>query len=273
MDEFQGFLTAIVAFFAGIYWFFKGFWIYRKYRLMADTPEMPVRSIPMGLVEIHGQAKGEEKLLSPVTCTPCYLYKVEVKRSHRNKKGERTQSHFVTDLNEVKFHLEDDSGKVLVDPRGAELDLEQRGRRSFFGEVRFDPAARKVSGGIMDHERAGHRPSEDELLTYVSQVASRRDIIDSSARLDPFDSYSLEEYCIVPEVPYDVTGTCVENPKPQDEHDRNMIVKGQNETTFVISSKSEKDLERALRRRAAKYIFGGACLSVVSLGIILWRIS
>lgn len=272
MDDVKGFLTAIVAFFLGIYWFFKGFLIYRKYRLLADTPEMPIRSIPMGLVEIHGQAKGEEKLISPVTCSPCYLYRVEVRRSHRNKKGERTESHFMTDLNAVKFYLEDDSGKVMVDPRGAELELAKGGHRLFSGEVRFDPAARKESGGRMDPERVGHRPSEDELRAYVSRVASHGNIIDPSTHLDPFDHYYLEEYCIITDNPYDVTGTCVENPKPQDEHDRNLMIKGQNDPTFVISSKAEKDLERELRGRAAKYIFGGAGLSVLALAVILARL-
>jgi len=30
MGDLKGFLVAIVAFFAGFYYFFKGFWIYRK---------------------------------------------------------------------------------------------------------------------------------------------------------------------------------------------------------------------------------------------------
>lgn len=273
MSEIRAFFLAIVCFFAGIFCFFKGFWIYRKYRLLADTPETPIRSLSMGLAEIHGQAKDEEKLLSPVTCTPCYLYQVVVHRSHSNPKGEKTKSHFFTDLKEVKFHLEDASGKVLVDPLGAELDLEERGQHAFFGELRFDPAARKLPDGRMDTERAGHRPSHDELLAYVSQVASRDNIITSSTHLDAFDYYSLAECCIVPEASYDVTGTCAENPKPLDEHDRNMIVKGQNETTFLISSKSKKDIQKMLRRRAAKYVFGGASLSVACLGFILWMLS
>jgi hypothetical protein len=47
------------------------------------------------------------------------------------------------------------------------------------------------------------------------------------------------------------------------------MVKGENEPTFLISWRNEKDLEKRLRRRAALYVFGGAALSVVCLAILL----
>ncbi len=61
----------------------------------------------------------------------------------------------------------------------------------------------------------------------------------------------------------------MENPHPQNEHDCNLIVKGQDEPTFVISSKGERGVEKGLRRQALRYIFGGAGLRVVSLASIL----
>jgi hypothetical protein len=38
----------IVAVGGGLVSFFKGFRIYREYRVVEDTPEIPIRSIPMG---------------------------------------------------------------------------------------------------------------------------------------------------------------------------------------------------------------------------------
>jgi hypothetical protein len=66
-------LYALLGFGAGILVFFKGFREYRKYRILVDTPEIPIRSIPMGLVEIHGRAEGEQTMPSPVSHTPCFL--------------------------------------------------------------------------------------------------------------------------------------------------------------------------------------------------------
>lgn len=81
--------------------------------------------------------------------------------------------------------------------------------------------------------------------------------------------YRLTEHLVVPNHWYDITGTCVENPEPCDEHDRNMIVKGTNEPTFLITWRSEKEIKRTLRNRAAKYIFGGAIAALVCLGVLL----
>jgi hypothetical protein len=64
----------IVAFAGGLVSFLKGFRIYREYRVVEDTPEIPIRSIPMRLVHIHGRAMGDEPMTSPVTNTPCYWF-------------------------------------------------------------------------------------------------------------------------------------------------------------------------------------------------------
>ena len=86
--------------------------------MLADTPEIPIRSVAMGLVEIHGKAKGPQAVLSPVTKTPCFFYKVDIERWIRDKNGGHW-SHAATDAEGVRFYLEDATGKVLVDAHGA----------------------------------------------------------------------------------------------------------------------------------------------------------
>ena len=49
---------AAVGVVAGLRWFSKGFRVYREHLVLADTPEIPIRSVAMGLVEIHGKARG-----------------------------------------------------------------------------------------------------------------------------------------------------------------------------------------------------------------------
>ena len=44
---------------AGVYLFIKGFRVFRQLRVVEDTPAIPIRSIPMGLVHIRGKATGE----------------------------------------------------------------------------------------------------------------------------------------------------------------------------------------------------------------------
>jgi hypothetical protein len=84
--------------------------------------------------------------------------------------------------------------------------------------------------------------------------------------------YRLTESLIIADGTYDITGTCTENPEPADEHDRNMLVKGRNEPTFLISSKTKQQEETSLRWHAVGRIFGGAALAVVCLAVILAKL-
>jgi hypothetical protein len=419
-DEGRLLIASILGFGVGIYTFLKGFREYRKYRLVADTPEIPIRSVPMGLVHIRGQARSEETLVSPVTHTPCYVFKVVVEQWHSESRGGGEWKHLATDLQNVKFYLQDGSGNVLVDAANAELDLPRgavrevrsqasgasfSSRRQAQGEAAVSgaPAAdtellqyveqarmrhftQMVGRGVslVSHAGDGARgPQRQSLLSflanptasaggdfagqlmratlarkdpsgetsraalevwkypqgspefdaasarfaqaYASAMGSSEHALDPAAALalarqhpeqaltmvallagaaepqvDPeaekarqvalayghehiatmsrqeshgaSGHYRLTEYCLLPGQTYDITGTCAENPNPQDEHDRNIILKGTNEPTFLISSRTERQVESWLRRQTLLMIFGGAALAIVCLAIFLGKL-
>lgn len=270
-------IAAAVGFGAGLFWFVKGFRVYREYRVLADTPEIPIRSVAMGLVEVHGQAKGPQTVLSPVTKTPCFFYKVDIERWVRDKNGGHW-SHAATQAEGTRFYLEDATGKVLVDAHGAEYDLIQTARRET-GRGLGGSLTRLFGGTLDSSPLTSPGVSDADLLNYAEAVISTGhstfslsggDLL-SGLAIGSAHRYRLSEYCILPGQSYDIAGTCVENPAPQDEHDRNMIMKGQNEPTFLISCRSEKELKSRLRNRALLHIFGGAGLSVLCLAVLLFR--
>jgi hypothetical protein len=418
-DDGRLLVSLILGFGGGLYMFFKGFREFRKYRLVADTPEIRIRSIPMGLVKIRGQALGEETLPSPLTRTPCYLYKVVVEQWHSESDGGGEWKHAATDTGSVKFYLQDSSGNVLVDSTDAELDLPRCARRevgSHSSGASLNPGSQAQGAAAVTATAA----TDMELLQYVAQAQSRhltqmvgkgigfisrgdpaqspgrqsflnfladptgagaedfrsRMMRSMVARQDPsgeisrlalevwkypqgsreFQSalqrvvqayahmmasakhapdpggmeaqvrehpeqvlqmvahvagaaepqadpetekarqaalaygreqiavmtqrethmasgrFRLTEYCLVPGQMYDITGTCAENPHPQDEYDRNIILKGTNEPTFLISSKTEKEIESSLRKRTAWMVLGGAALAVACLAILLGKL-
>ena len=84
--------------------------------------------------------------------------------------------------------------------------------------------------------------------------------------------FRLTEYCIVPGREYTVIGTCVENRAAKDEHDRNLIVKGTNEPTYMISDKGHVGVQGSLRGRAVLKVLVGSVLAFVSLTILLVRL-
>src|SRR6202022_1420990 len=43
---------------AGFWLFFKGFRVFREFKIVADTPRMPIRSLAMGPVQVRGTGDG-----------------------------------------------------------------------------------------------------------------------------------------------------------------------------------------------------------------------
>jgi len=366
---------------AGVYLFIKGFRVFRKLRVVEDTPEIPIRSIPMGFVRVRGKATGEQRVTSPITGTTCFFYKVDIERWETDRSGGRW-SHYRTDTDGVRFYLADGTGKAVVDAHSAEFDLPKTG-------IRAVGSAGHASGSPGPASSIRGAATDEDLLRYVSQVnvrklgsfvgrglaavgplsdpdkerkrqlavemfgsgfgspefiqkalalqrplmqrkleamgpqadpaheQGRREMIEAfnhpvgstefvehlrhavETQHDPEElqrfargmetfqrlqqggiaatvpeasgRYRFTEFCLVPDQTYEVAGTCCENPDAKDEHDRNMIVKGQNEPTFLISYRTEKQVESNLRRRAALYVFGGAGLSIVCVALLLLK--
>ncbi len=258
----------VIGFGAGLYYFYKGFRTFREYQVLMDTPEIPIRSVAMGLVEIHGQATGVPPVPSPVTQTPCLFYKVDIDHWVRDKNGGHW-SHVATDTDGPRFYLADSSGKVLVDAHKAEYDLLQNATIETDRSDGFGPGS-FLSDMEGSSESSLSAAPEPDLWSYASRVVSQHKgagIFGGGTGMGA--RYRLSEYLVVPEHWYDITGTCVENPEPQNENDHNLIVKGTNEPTFLITWRSEKEIRRTLRNRAVKYIFSGAILSVACLALFL----
>jgi len=244
----------------GLLSFFRGFRIYREYRILEDTPEIPIRSIAMGLVHIHGKAQSDQLIPSPVTKTPCLFYKVDIEKYQKDSRGNGSWNHYRTDINGVRFHLEDATGKVLVDPFNAEYDL-------------LETVKRKTDSSLASYAESIGSGGGGSIASSLSQLTlgGSWNLSGGSWSGGLSGQFRFTEYCILKDHWYDLTGTCVENPTPQDEHDRNLIMKGQNEPTYLISWRAEKAIEATLRNRAALYVFGGAALSLVCLAILLVR--
>jgi hypothetical protein len=270
-DDGKVFLYSCIGFGAGVYFFFKGFKVYRELRVLEDTPALPIRSIPMGLVQVHGKAQGEQLVNSPVSNTPCHFYKVDIEQWHTNSKGGGSWAHYATDADGPFFYLEDETGKVLVDAHGAEYDLMQNARRETSGAVG------SLLSGITGAPSTGFA---DNFPAYISSVHAKHSGLGLSLGVSGVSigggsasgRFRLTEYLILPGHWYDIVGSCTENPSPKDQHDRNLIKKGQNEPTYLITWKTEKQEEFTLRRRALLYIFGGAALSLVCAAIILGKL-
>jgi E3 Ubiquitin ligase len=249
----------VIGFGFGLVLFFRGLRVFRKSLVVADTPSIPIRSVAMGITQVHGHAAGDTPFPSPVSGTPCYAFRVQIER-YVERKGWR---HHRTDQNGRRFFLADDSGRIRVDPLEAEFDVPVNCRRQIGGPAvgfsltnLFKPMAADASDGS---DLSVNARTEDELLEY------------SGIGYDCTDPFRYTEYCIKPDHEYDVLGTCVENPRPEGEDDRNLITKGTHNGTFLISSKSAEQLKQGMGWRSTMMVMGGSGLAVFCAALFMAR--
>lgn len=167
----------------GVVLFVRGFLMLRFKRLIMNTPSSRVRSASMGLVEISGLAKGPSTIPAGITGEACYYYRAtawELRQSGRNREWKQVASESLY----VPFFVEDPTGRLLIDPQGADLDI----HCSFKDE--FDTSF--------------FRSNRDMLPENVAKFLARNGISFS-------ESIRLEEYCINPDYPLFVFGTLGKN--------------------------------------------------------------
>jgi hypothetical protein len=172
-----------IGFCAGIGLFFYGFRLLLRRRLILDTPLSKIRSAAMGMVEISGQAVGPYALIAPITERPCYYYRTlvwEYKQHGKNKQWVKV----VGECMHVPFFIDDNTGRLLIDPRGADLDLHRDFREEFCDSL-FT---------IKD-------PAPDN----VHRFLSRHGIVTGN-------KIKVEEYCVKPKNSLFILGTLGDNP-------------------------------------------------------------
>ncbi len=179
-----GFLVwCVIGICAGIYLFVQGFRLLQRRHLILDTPASKIRSASMGMVELSGLAVGPYTMVSPITARPCYCYRTfvwEWKQAGKNKQWVKVAAECL----HVPFFLDDNTGKVLVDPRGADLDLHQDFQQEFCD---------------------GFFTTKEEAPPNVRSFLSRHGI---STR----NKIKVEESCIKPKNALFLLGTLDENP-------------------------------------------------------------
>ncbi len=114
-----GMLPAVLS--AALFW--AGFHYLRLKRQVENTPTSKTRSLAMGMVEVHGRARRQYALASPMTQMPCVYYRVRHYRRAENSNWFLTGE---SDSGGCPFYLEDGTGRVSIDPRGATVKARTR---------------------------------------------------------------------------------------------------------------------------------------------------
>ncbi len=305
------YLGAFIMMVIGAATIFAAFKQYREYRILADAPKARVRSMPMGLVHLHGKATGEP-LISPLTGTRCFTYTADIAEwvKVRTKNGSKWAWRTTSGDDDLKqFYLDDGTGRVLVNPGGAESAVDTQ--RTFYCEIGKDghfksvrpapgipaPAEQVVwtwihgahrrkladkafeleAGSIHGIDPAKAKANMLKVINAMQQIQSlgAAPRVESLGALQDSASglgggpYRVIEQCFLAESDCVILGTCAENPDAKSAEDRNIIRRGENEKTFLISTQGEKKIGRNLRLQALGLVFLSAVLIVGGFALAL----
>ncbi|MDD5225022.1 MAG: GIDE domain-containing protein [bacterium] len=111
---------------AGLLIFFHGFVCLRRARRIESIPTSRIRSLPMGTVEVSGQAQSPAILKTPFTLVDCVWYQFLVEEYRRAGRDSKYVAIARGNTEDIPFYVEDETGKVLVDSRGALVEIKCR---------------------------------------------------------------------------------------------------------------------------------------------------
>ena len=94
----------------------------RKYKIIQSLPTSRIRSLAIGLAEVSGKViPFKEELMAPLSKKRCVYYKYEV---YEWKSSGKSRWKKVEEVSSYRpFYIKDNTGAVLVDPKGAEFNL------------------------------------------------------------------------------------------------------------------------------------------------------
>jgi len=271
----------------GIYFFFRGFPHLRRKRLIQNTPTSTIRGAALGAVEVSGTVVGPYTLISPLSESDC-LYYHAVARS----RGEEEKD-VAEEVLYAPFFLDDGTGRLMVDPRGAEMELRpsvdeeyspstgdtltrrflvRRGLSStapaklqeycirpgdhlfVLATLRENPGGESATDGLAGDAVQG----QQGLLSAAAADLQRRTAIESM----------LPPGSLVPPRPKTP-------PVETDAFDLNppvVLMKSASGEPFFISWRSQRDVVQELALRSALYIWGGPVLALAGLWLLLTQL-
>jgi hypothetical protein len=286
-------------FIGGFFAFRHGFIEYRNKLAVSGTATAKASSAAIGLAELLGRGSAADVKEAPVSRTPCLFWSVEVHQWSTQSKRRGWQSKLHRSFGVETLELEDESGRVLVWTRGAEIITVKQVWRSEDGDPPESALRLVAATGIPWPQRSSAHPMKiteeriavDGPLYVMGTLAERRQIpdtpkapwtrfltrwADTAPRLDDQSFIAALRFAFQggrrwlarefqPAVPR-------WTPPNVDQH-QVLVWKGDQGRPFIIAGLLEPDALKALSRRAWLYILGGGGLMAGTLLVAVWKLT
>jgi hypothetical protein len=232
----------------------------------------------MGLAELVGRVRQRTPVRAPLTGTVCsyYRYTIEKETGGKNRRWEVLEKGESSE----PFWLEDDTGRILVHPAGADPIL-----RNAHREVRrdggvFSARRRYTEQRLIDGQRVyvlgTVAPARDAARDRQEALAGRlRDLKRDADRLRAFDANTdgrideTEWGAAVAAVKDDLLRDSLE--RPRDPSEDIVVGKGGAEDTFILADRGEASILNHLKLQVAVALFLGVIFTLIPAVSLLAR--
>lgn len=250
---------AALALGAGAVLFARSFRDLRTRRLIQNTPTARIRSMPMGLVEISGEASPRSELVAPFSGRPCAYWQLDI--STRSRRNAWAVVHRNASGN--PFFLRDETGVALVYPQDATVRLNFQVEEECLGVSLPDVYAQYLH----DQHPAG------SALWRVGSLRFRERVLEAGQRVYVLGTALPRPQSVAISMDEELEATGTDDRRAHrlqtlDHEAQAVIRRGENERTYIISQQSERELTMQLGLRATAELIGGPALTL--FGIAYW---
>ncbi len=139
---------------------------------MRNIPRSKIRSVAMGAVEITGLIDSKNVLTAPFSKSPCVYYKSELEVYHADENqgagDDGAWEMIPSPAFKVPFWVKDETGKIMVDPEGAEFKISD----GEFGMMKADGSVANADDAVSEN----FSPKSGD-QRYVEQILAPNDTV------------------------------------------------------------------------------------------------
>jgi hypothetical protein len=262
---------------AGLYLFVRGFQLLQRKRWVEDTPITKISAAALGPLKVLGKACGPYTLLSPLAQADCYYYRAAAWNA-RNEENEDELEQRAVETIFTPLFVQDETGRLMIDPRGAQLDLPNEYEETIEGESMSECARRFLrrhglsTAGATTVTECTIKPGDPLLVLGVLGEADPA----ASGTSAGCGYLSAEAADLQRREQWEAMGIpdreMPASPAPAGGFDLNprvILDGGPERGPFVLSRQNPQRMIDYLARRSVFDIWGGPVLAVLSLGLAL----
>lgn len=234
----------VVLFFVGIILIANGINTYLLMQKIKNTATSKIRGIALGIAEIYGKAKCIEQKYSPFSNQKCVYYLIDVEYYVTGKNG--GWRNLFVDKFEKEFYLEDDTGKIIVNPKEGNIQIKEN---------------KKSQGHFSKGFLGMNKLLDEETMNYINNLKPelKKRVLSAGRNGIKITEFIIRENDLI---------YIIGNVELKEKNGTELIMKNNSTNNLYISDNEEKKTLSKLNWSTLWGLFGGLMLIAIAIAIV-----